>query len=357
MKSLRVWLTGIALGAAMMCSVPSAKAQVQTGVPSGFTYQGVIEENGAPVTGNVTLTISLSTTAGGTVLYIETFQNVSVVNGVFNVVIGGSTPFPATMTFNQQYFMTVVVTDANGMVTLPPTALWSAPYSLNSNTVNGIGASSTPVAGELFPVPIGTGYSGSAKMDPAFLPTGGVPNDILATPDIITINGVDPNAQDNFNIVGGNGITVTSGTNGITISGSNSSGSDIIGNNSSSAVSLTVINSETNGNDALLVRGGIGANNTNGTADGTGLSPGSPQTYWADQISVPAVTGTSLQIYNTLVSTGSTIILTPFELSATTAQFAIIAQGSGTFTVSSTAIMGTGGGGSVTALNYLVINH
>jgi hypothetical protein len=260
------------------------------------------------------------------------------------------------MNFNTPYFMQVAVATSNGTVTLPPTALWSSPYAINAGTVNGLLASSVPVAGELFPVPMGTGYAGSAKMDPAFLPAG-IPNSLLATADITTINGVRPDANGIFTITGGSGITITPLTNGITISGANTVPSDIIGSSSSSAVSLTVLNSEANGNESLLVKGGMGANNASGSADGSGLNPGSPQTYWADQVSVPAVTGTSLQIYNTLVSTNSTIIITPFELTATAAPVVIVAQAAGTFTVSSSSIMGTNGGGSVTALNYMIVNH
>ncbi len=348
MKSFRQWLTMLALGAALVFSAQSAKAQpwASSGVPSGFTYQGLFELNGSPVTdANATITITLSNKAG-TALWSNTFASVPLTDGIFNMIIGdgGTNPisFTASMSFNEQYDLTAVVTSAStggAPVTLPATQLWSAPYAINSGTVNGIAASTTPVSGDLFPVPLtsdATQYSGLVKIAPSFLPP--ITNSLLQTQSIETINSIKPDANDNFLIQGGNGIAITPGANGITISGSNN-----IGSIASAATELTVQDSETNGNKAFLVRGGIGANNSTGAADGTGLSAGSPQTYWADEISVPAATGTSLQIYNTLVSSTSTIILTPFALSATgVGWLAITSQGAGTFTITSSIPMGTG---------------
>jgi hypothetical protein len=389
MKSLRVWLSGIALGAALVFSVPSAQAQM----PIGFTYQGLLEQNGAPVSGSVTFNITLTDIRGNS-LYTETLSNQIVTNGIFNVIVGGpSFPFPATMDFNQQYLMDVVVVTSNGTTTLPLTQLWDAPYAINSFTVNGLQASATPVVGDLFPVPIdGENYVGTLKMDPGFLPI--IPNNLLQSPDIQTINGIVPNTNGDFQVSGSNGISVTSGTNGITISSSVQGGvadvladsglvvesagnagvielriadggvtSDMlatplnIGSNSSGSTTLSVENAEANGNNALLVQGGIGANNATGAADGTGLTSGSAQTYWADQVSVPSATGTSMQIYNKLVSTSSTIILTPVGSNATAGQIVITSQNAGTFTVTSTSNMGTSAGGTLTALNYMVVNH
>jgi hypothetical protein len=342
MKSFRVWFSGIALCVVMMFSAISAQAQV----PQGFTYQGVVEDNGMPISGTVTLAVSLSDKSGN-LLYLETFQNVVVTNGIFDVVIGGSTPFPPAMTFNEQYLLGITVTTSNGPTTLPPTLLWSVPFAINSGTVSGLSASPTPVAGNLFPVPTGTGYTGTLKMDPGFLPV--IPNSDLATPVITQINEIGPNTTGNFNIAAGSGITITPVLNGITVGASN-----VVGNSSLSTVSFTVVDSEANGNESLLVRGGIGANNTGGTVDGSGLNSASPETYWADRVPVPPTTGTSLQIFNTLVSATSTIVITPVEPSASSAPLAIIAVNDGTFTVGSTAVLGNG---NVTAINYLVINH
>jgi hypothetical protein len=163
MRAFRGSLVGITFSAAMIFCALLAKAQV----PNGFTYEGLLEENGTPVNQPVSLAISLSD-KGGTVLYTETFQNVPVTNGVFNVVIGDSIPFPNTLTFNEQYYLQVVV---NGSTTIGPTAIWDAPYAINAGTVNGLQASPVPADGDLFPIPLGTGYTGTEKLDPAFLPS------------------------------------------------------------------------------------------------------------------------------------------------------------------------------------------
>ena len=385
MKSFRVWFSSIALGAVLAFSAPSLQAQV----PEGFTYQGVLVDNGVPLNGAVTLTISLSEKSGN-VLFSETFANVIMTNGIFDIVIGGSFPFPLSLTFNEQYFLTVVAATSNGTTTLAPTELWSAPYAINSGTVNGIAADSIPVAGELFPVPLsGQSYTGTAKMNASFLPI--IPNVLLQTPDIVKINGVGPDQNSNFEINGGTGIIVTPGTNEITISSSvqnaitgvlagpglttestgNAGVVEIgiadggvtssmlasqlsIGSSSSTSTALTAVSEEANGNEALLIKGGIGADNVTGLVDGSGLSSASPQTFWADKLAVPVTTGTSLQIFNTLVTGTSTIVITPFESSASANQLVITAQNAGTFTVGSTSSMGNG---AVLVISYLVINH
>lgn len=226
MKSRRSWLMGLALGAALFFGTPSAQAQFyNSGVPGAFTYQGLLADNGIPLTGvqNVTFTVSL-TDSKQTTLWTETLQDQQVVNGIFNLLLGApANPFVTpsdSLTFNEQYFMTVVATTSNGSVTLGPTPLETAPYALNAGTVDGILASATPVAGELFPVPLGTGYTGVAKVDPAFLPT--IPNNLLQNPDIQTINNQGPTSNGNFQVFGSGGITVTTGTNEITISGGSS---------------------------------------------------------------------------------------------------------------------------------------
>ncbi len=343
MKSLCVWVSGIALGAALVFSVPKAKAQVAV----GFTYQGVLEENGVPYNGIAAFTISLSDNKGNP-LWTETMQNQHVTDGALNLVIGGPAPnnFPSTMTFYGQYSMQITVTTADGTTTLS-TALWSSPYAMNAITVNGLFGSQQPASGTLFPVPVGTGYTGTIKLSPEFLPT--IPNRSLQTPDDLTINGIGPSAQGDLAITPGSGISVVTSTSSITINLSS-----VDGTTSSTSPSYTVQNAEINGNSALLLKGGIGANNANGSTDGSGLTSGSPQMYWADGVAVPTVTGTSLQIFNTLVSPNSTIIITPIESAAASSQFAITAQSAGTFTVGSTSSMGAG---AVTMLSYLIINH
>jgi hypothetical protein len=102
---------------------------------------------------------------------------------------------------------------------------------------------------------------------------------------------------------------------------------------------------------------GAGGNTSAGSADGTGLSSDSPQMYWAEHVSVPPTTGVSLQIFNKLVNAASAIILTPVGANVGPGLILISSQSAGTFTVSAIGPMGTGAGGTLTAINYMVVNH
>ncbi|HEX5317073.1 MAG TPA: hypothetical protein VFX22_10525, partial [Candidatus Kapabacteria bacterium] len=310
MKSLRSWLIGIALGATLFLGTPSAKAQS----PNGISYQGVLTENGSPYTGPPISMQFIFSDKSGNILFNQMDPGVVVTNGIFNTVLG---PFPLNvMDFNEQYSMTIVVVDpASGIsTTLPSTLLWSAPYALNAARVNGINVSTTPVNGDIFPVPL----DANGKIAASMLPP--ISNNQL--PVLIqSINEMAPDSFEDFEIKGGPGVTITSGNHSITIS------SDQLNPNlgvetltalhgSSTSPAITAVDSEANGNTALMVQGGIGANNSSGIADGSGLNSGSPQTYWADEVSVPAATTTTIVIYNTLVSATSTILVTPVGVGA-----------------------------------------
>lgn len=369
-------LLSLAVGLALACAVHSASAQ---GVPNGITYQGMLLQNGVPYNCVVQLDFIFADSAGTTSIFSITRPGVQVTNGIFNVVLG---PFPKTMTFDEQYSFSITATIGASSVPLPPQLLWSAPYAFNANRVNGMLASPIPVNGQLFPVPL----NAQGKIDTSILPS--MPTQSSA---IETINNLSPDQNNNFQINGGSGVSISMGAHSVTISdssqslitsvlgtngiiGGGSSGNLVlgigtgaitsnmlsprlaIGKNSDTRASLTVSDSEANGNAALVVQGGIGANNSTGAADGTGLSAGSPQTFWADQVSVPSGTGTSIQIYNTLVNAASTIMVTAVGSSAASGGVTVTAQAAGTFTVSSKNAMASSGG-TVTALNYMIVNH
>ena len=260
MKSRRSWLMGLALGAALFFGTPSANAQFRnSGVPGAFTYQGLIEDGNSPLIGSQTADFTITfydKPVGGTVLYNETLQAQPVNDGIFNLLIGGpGSPFTG-LNFNEQYFMQVTVSSTTiPSTTLPIVPIESAPYALNAGTVNGIEADSLPTAGALFPVPIGTGYTGTAKLDPAFLPSG-IPNSLLANGDVETINGIKPDANGDFEIKPGSGITITPGTNSITISTAGGSGAVSSVN---TGAGLTETSTGPNGTGAVVVSVGPGA--------------------------------------------------------------------------------------------------
>ena len=85
MKSLRSWLIGIAIGATLFFSAPSAKAQTPiSGVPRTITYQGLLLQGGVPYSGLVQLDFYFSDSVG-VPLYHQTLSGVVVDNGIFDV--------------------------------------------------------------------------------------------------------------------------------------------------------------------------------------------------------------------------------------------------------------------------------
>jgi len=307
--------------------------------------------------------------SGGSALYVETFPSVNFdPGGIFNIILGQAAPgsgFPASFDFNQQYWIEVSI---DNQPPLPRTPLWSVPYAFNACTVGGLQVSYTPANGKLWPVPVG----GNGKISATVLP-----------PNNFTISGVSPDGNGNINITGSNGITITPepGSNSINISGSANqnalasltvTGNSSLGSSTSTntlngntnvlgsttAAALTVTNTELAGGSALMVKGGVGASNPTGVADGTGLTAGSPQTYWADQVAVPSGTAATMTVYNALVSATSTIVLTPvYSGAGTIVPLSVSGVAAGQFTVNAPSPMGTSGGGSMSAINYIVVNH
>lgn len=225
MKSRRSWLMGLALGAALFLSGPNfvraQKIGVESGlinVPQSFTYQGLIMAGTNPIP-NGAHQVSITFTDPNGVTFTQGPVAVSTSDGIFNMVIG---PFPGTFSFNGQVTISNLTVDGTSItLTDPSNKVFAAPYAINAGTVNGLTASPVPVAGSLFPVPIGSGYTGAAKIDPAFLPAG-IPNNLLATQDITTINSVPPASTGDFTVTGTGGVTVTNDAHGITITGSGS---------------------------------------------------------------------------------------------------------------------------------------
>ena len=192
MTSRRSWLLGLALGA--LLSVQGVQNVQAQGVPRTITYQGVLVDGLTPVNGLKTIKITYKD-ALGTTLLTETFQNVQVINGIFNLSLGSISPtgFPASMDFNQQYFISASID--GGADLSPATSMQSAPYALNAGAVNGIAASKTPTPGDLVPL------DANGKFPVSVIPTSGS--------SLQTINSVPGDANGN--------VTITAGTPNVSI--------------------------------------------------------------------------------------------------------------------------------------------
>jgi hypothetical protein len=101
-------------------------------VPRTISYQGVLTDtSGIPKpNGNYSLTFRLyNVSSGGAALWEEN-KSVQTKKGVFSVLLGETTPIPASLNFDQQYWLGIQLGSNQEMA--PRTKLASVPYSLNS---------------------------------------------------------------------------------------------------------------------------------------------------------------------------------------------------------------------------------
>ena len=154
---VQIWIYGISLSLA--------------GIPKMINYQGMLTDNsGTPLTDTVNIIYKIyDNPTGGNKKWEETQNNVAVINGLFNVILGSVTPID-TLSFNQDYWLDITV-GAEHM----PTRLrfTSAAYSFrteDAERVKGISASTTPTANSLFP--LGSDAKFPAGVIPSDLPPG-----------------------------------------------------------------------------------------------------------------------------------------------------------------------------------------
>ncbi|MBU3679412.1 MAG: hypothetical protein FGM32_07370, partial [Candidatus Kapabacteria bacterium] len=103
-------------------------ASAQISIPRIFTYQGVLTApNGDAVpNGPYEVTIRLyNDPTGGSALWEET-HTTTTVNGVFDIVMGRTTPL--TLSFDRQYWLAVEIAQEGEMI--PRTRLTAVPYAL-----------------------------------------------------------------------------------------------------------------------------------------------------------------------------------------------------------------------------------
>jgi hypothetical protein len=161
-------------------------------VPRNISYQAELLSGNARATGLHTFKV-IYYDGLGTNLYSETFNSIEVKNGLFTLPLGTLMGgFPVSMSFNQAYSIGISI-DGGAELT-PRTDLAAAPYAMNAASVNGIGASTIPLAGQLYPL------DATAHIDPRVLPQ--------ITGAINTINSVGPDGTNDIKIISGPSIQI-----------------------------------------------------------------------------------------------------------------------------------------------------
>lgn len=161
-----------------------------------FTYQGKLENSGAPFTGNVHIRLALhSTASGGSAIRTEVMPNILVTNGIFTVM-------PATFTAadfpGANRWLNIEVSGdggANYTALTPRQQVTWTPYALHAATAASAATATTvsgnvPAAqitgtGAMNPGVIGTGFiAGSVTFNPASGPPFNVNGNTTKVPNL-----------------------------------------------------------------------------------------------------------------------------------------------------------------------------
>ena len=102
-----------------------------------FVFQGILKDSGgALVTATKDITLKIYTAlSGGTSLWEEEHDNVSVSNGIFTVFAGSVNSFANNLNFTNAYFLEVRIEDINGNnpeILSPRIKIGGSPFSLSS---------------------------------------------------------------------------------------------------------------------------------------------------------------------------------------------------------------------------------
>lgn len=122
----------------LACLFVSGVASAQGAVPTVVNFSARLTDSGAPVTAQRNFVFKLFLTPmGGSELWTETRNMLSVTNGTLNVDLGASTPLTDTILDGRALYLEVTV---DGTVLTPRMQLASVPYALRSTVTNRIGA-------------------------------------------------------------------------------------------------------------------------------------------------------------------------------------------------------------------------
>jgi hypothetical protein len=121
-------------------------------MPRTISYQGVLTTPTGTLIpdGSYALTVKLYENAtGGTAVFTEDFPAVTVVRGLFNLILGSNTPIPASLAFDRAYFLGVTVNNSELVPRVPLTAAPYALYAATAGEAKGLAPGATGVVTSL----------------------------------------------------------------------------------------------------------------------------------------------------------------------------------------------------------------
>ena len=188
----------------------SAQAQI----PRSISYQGILTDTlGAPrPDGAYTMTFRLYlSSSGGSAIWSES-KSLQLKGGLFSTSLGDGTPFPGSLLFNTQYWLSVQV--GAGTELAPRIAMTATPYSLYSEK-----ADSARIAGGVGPNAVTTSAIAdnavtSAKIQNGTIQFQDIAQNGAATGQVMKWNGTAWTAgNDSVGAGGGSSQWTTSGSN------------------------------------------------------------------------------------------------------------------------------------------------
>ncbi len=197
-------------------SLVTCHSPVSASVPRTIHYQGkMTEPNGSPLTGEHTVTLRLYEAAtAGAKLWEEQHQLALTKddNGIFSVILGGTTPFPSTMTFNAPLWLTIEV-DGQGEFS-PRQPLSAVSYAINADLLDGLDSTQLLAGagtGDITAVAAGTGLTGGGTTGDITLDVGAGAG-LVATADAIAVD-VGTTANQIVQLDGAGALPAVSGAN------------------------------------------------------------------------------------------------------------------------------------------------
>ena len=270
---VRWWLAATliwgGLGGVALMTVEDASASI----PRTINYQGKLTEpDGSPLTGDHTVTLRLYDTAtGGAKLWEEAHQLrlVRDDNGIFSVILGGTTPFPSTMVFNTPLWLTIEV-DGQGEFS-PRQPLSAVSYAINADLLDGLDSTQLLAGvgtGNITGVTAGAGLTGGGTTGNITLDVGAGAG-LVATADAIAVD-VGTTANKIVQLDGTGALPAVSGVNLTNLNASNLASGTVPDARLSTKVSLLGPSIES----SEITNGTITADNTANTflTAGTGVT-------------------------------------------------------------------------------------